>query len=985
MVNSVIGLGGSSADDSKSIAVDGSGNTYVVGEFQGTADFDPGAGTTNLSSAGNSDVFIAKYDTSGDLVWAKSVGGSDSDGSRSIDLDSSGNPYVTGFFGGTVDFDPGAGTTNLTSAGSTDTFIAKYDTSGALVWAKSVGGTSSELSNTIQIDSSGNSYVTGYFQGTADFDPGAGTSNLTSSGNNDIFIAKYDTAGALVWAQSVGATSIDQSASLRIDSSGNSYVTGLFAGAVDFDPGAGTTTLTSAGSIDAFIAKYDTSGALVWAKSIGGTSVDQGASLQIDNSGNSYVTGYFQGTADFDPGAGTTTLTSAGNSDVFIAKYDTSGGLVWAKSFGGTSSDESASIQVDSSGNSYVTGNFQGTADFDPGAGTTTLTSAGNSDIFIAKYDSAGGLVWVKSFGGTSVDKGASLQINSSGDSYVTGQFALTVDFDPDAGATNLTSAGGIDVFVVKLDSNGTVYTSPAFTSSATATAAENQTAAIDVNANDSNGGAADANVTYSLTGGADQALFDIDTNSGVVTFKSAPNFEAAADNGANNVYDIEVTASDTVNTRVQSIAITVSDVDENTGGSSSVGSSGGSNTTPTATTTVVIPAPASGTSGVPTTVPTNGTITSTPGVSINAVLAVSNADPTTANTQATTQISTLIVDPSSRTGVQTAISAFTGSRQSGTLLDVVTVTPSGIANDGGSIVMTGSAGAGSGSEEMYIVDLTSFNATGGNGNIQLDNIEFASIIGNATVTGGTGSNYVVGDGGTQSFLLGEDDDTLFGGAGNDSVGSAGGNDVVSGGEGTDTVFGGTDDDFVYGNQGADVAYGNHGTDTLFGGQGADTLFGGLDADVVYGNLADDVVYGNYGSDILYGGQGNDVLYGGQSGDIANSSGGSFDLLYGGAGDDTLYGGQGVDWIFTGSGADKIVISDTESTDVIGDFDGAAGDRLVIKTNINGQAITSGADLVARATDNTDGNAEIDLGGGYQVRLIGVRSSELTADYFEFY
>jgi Ca2+-binding RTX toxin-like protein len=137
-------------------------------------------------------------------------------------------------------------------------------------------------------------------------------------------------------------------------------------------------------------------------------------------------------------------------------------------------------------------------------------------------------------------------------------------------------------------------------------------------------------------------------------------------------------------------------------------------------------------------------------------------------------------------------------------------------------------------------------------------------------------------------------------------------------------------------------------------------------------------VYGNLGGDILYGGQGDDILYGGQSD-------GAYDLLYGGVGNDTFYGGADVDWIFTGSGADRIVIGDTESTDVIGDFDGAAGDRLLIKTNINGQAITTGADLIARATDNADGDAEIDLGGGYEVRLIGVKSADLNAGYFEFY
>ncbi|MEP1906348.1 MAG: SBBP repeat-containing protein, partial [Nitratireductor sp.] len=448
-------IGGTSTDRGVSVSVDSSGNSYVTGTFRDTVDFDPGAGTTNLTGAGNDDTFIAKYNSDGTLAWAKSAGGTGSDYGRSIAVDSSGNSYVTGNFSGTADFDPGAGTTNLTSAGSDDAFIAKYNSDGTLAWAKNVGGTDFDIGYSIEVDSSGNSYVTGTFQGTADFDPGAGTTNLTSAGDSDVFIAKYDSDGALVWAKSVGETNTDRGNSISVDSSGNSYVTGEFRNTVDFDPGAGTTNLTSAGNRDVLIAKYDSDGALVWAKNVGGTSSDTSYSIEVDSSGNSYVTGNFSGTADFDPGAGTANLTSAGSSDVFIAKYDSDGALAWAKNVSGTSGDEGYSISVDSSGNSYVTGFFQGTADFDPGAGTTDLTSAGGSDVFIAKYNSDGALVWAKNVGGTSYDQGQSISVDSSGNSYVTGYFQGTADFDPGAGTANLTSAGGSDGFIAKYDSDG--------------------------------------------------------------------------------------------------------------------------------------------------------------------------------------------------------------------------------------------------------------------------------------------------------------------------------------------------------------------------------------------------------------------------------------------------------------------------------------------------------------------------------------------------
>ncbi len=449
--------GGTSYDYGYGIAVDGSGNSYVTGYFSGTVDFDPGAGTANLTSAGSGDIFIAKYDASGNYVWAGNMGGTFADYGYGIAVDGSGNSYVTGYFQGTADFDPGAGTANLTSAGSRDIFIAKYDASGNYVWAGNMGGTSYDIGYGIAVDGSGNSYVTGYFQGTADFDPGTGTANLSSAGSIDIFIAKYDASGNYVWAGNMGGTSNEFGFGIAVDGSGNSYVTGYFEGTVDFDPGTGTANLSSAGNNDIFIAKYEASGNYAWAIQAGGTSNDIGYGIAVDGSGNSYVTGYFQGTVDFDPGTGTVNLSSAGGYDIFIAKYDASGNYAWAIQAGGTSDEFGFGIAVDGSGNSYVTGYFQGTADFDPGAGTANLTSAGNNDIFIAKYDASGNYVWAGNMGGTSADYGYGIAVDGSGNSYVTGYFQGTADFDPSANTYNLTSAGSSDIFVAKVKPDGSL------------------------------------------------------------------------------------------------------------------------------------------------------------------------------------------------------------------------------------------------------------------------------------------------------------------------------------------------------------------------------------------------------------------------------------------------------------------------------------------------------------------------------------------------
>ncbi|MDD4310381.1 MAG: SBBP repeat-containing protein, partial [Candidatus Cloacimonetes bacterium] len=415
--------GGTGSDYGKAIASDASGNNYVTGYFAGTATF----GSTSLTSSGGYDIFITKLDTNGNYLWAKQAGGISSDCAQGISTDSSGNSYATGYFYGTATF----GTTTLTSSGNSDIFIAKLDTNGNYLWANKAGGISSDCAQGISTDSSGNNYVMGYFAGTATF----GTTTLTSSGSNDIFIAKLDTNGNYLWAKKAGGTSDDMGNGICTDSSGNSYVTGYFYGTTTF----GSTSLSSSGSEDIFIAKLDTNGNYLWAKKAGGTSSDYGYGISTDSSGNSYVTGYFAGTATF----GSASLTSSGSADIFIAKLDTNGNYLWAKKAGGTYDDIGFGISTDSSGNSYVTGSFNVTATF----GSTTLISSGSADIFIAKLDTNGNYLWVTKAGGTSSDYGYGISTDSSGNSYVTGNFRGTATF----GSTSLSSSGSADIFITKI------------------------------------------------------------------------------------------------------------------------------------------------------------------------------------------------------------------------------------------------------------------------------------------------------------------------------------------------------------------------------------------------------------------------------------------------------------------------------------------------------------------------------------------------------
>jgi len=379
-------MGGKNEDQGSSIFVDSKRNVYLTGFFRDTADFDPGSGNFNLISAGSLDIFISKLDSSGNLLWAKRIGGAGIDEGLSIVVNSSGQVYTTGRFKNTVDFDPGTPITNMISAGSSyDIFVSKLDANGKYVWAKRMGGIGTDIGYSIALDGSEKIYTTGHFETTADFDPSAATSNLISNGFSDVFISKLDASGNFVMAKSLGGTGEDYGFSLAVDGSDNIYSIGNFMSTADFDPGAGTFNLTSAGISDIFITKLDATGNFLWSKSMGSAGREEGRDIALDGLGNVYIVGFFNGTVDFDPGSGTTNLTSAGSSDLVISKFDISGNMIWAEGIGGTSYETPFSMVVDNAGNIYTTGYFAYISDFDPGPNVYNLTSVGGADAFILK------------------------------------------------------------------------------------------------------------------------------------------------------------------------------------------------------------------------------------------------------------------------------------------------------------------------------------------------------------------------------------------------------------------------------------------------------------------------------------------------------------------------------------------------------------------------------------------------------------------------
>lgn len=469
-------IGGTGSDYCKSITTDVMGNIYLTGYFNNTVDFDPGSGVFNLSSNGSSDIFIQKLDSSGNLIWVKSIGGSSYDEAYSITTDNIGNVYVTGFFRSIVDFNPGSGIANFGAYGQCDLFVLKLNSSGNFVWAKVIGKNGYDKGNSIITDASGNIYVTGNFEFTVDFNPGSGVNNLVSNGLYDIFVLKLSSSGSYLWAKSMGGSDFDYGNSIINDGLGNIYLTGSYTNTVDFDPGISSVNLTSNGNSDIFIQKLNSLGDLVWVKSFGASGSDKGYSLATKNSTDILITGSFSNTVDFDPSNSVLNLISKGSYDVFIQNLDSAGNLTWATSVGGSGDDQGISLATDDANNILVTGYFEGTADFNPNSGVQNLISKGLHDIFTLKLDSLGDYVWAISKGGKSDDYGRSIHLNTAGSIYTAGEFRYTVDFNPNSGVLDIISNGGYDMYIEKLK-----HCTP-FSNSQTITACNNYTWLIDSN-----------------------------------------------------------------------------------------------------------------------------------------------------------------------------------------------------------------------------------------------------------------------------------------------------------------------------------------------------------------------------------------------------------------------------------------------------------------------------------------------------------------------
>jgi hypothetical protein len=461
--------GGTYHDWGTEVVVDKSGNLFVAGQFERTVDFNPGKGVEEHSVDGAEyDVYLSKFDNDGNFKWVITWGAHNQpmadprDEISGLEVDESGNVYVTGNYGLNVDFDPGSEVCELPSNGGSDIFLSKFDTNGNFIWARTWGGEGNDYAVGSGIDASGNVFVTGAFYGPVDFDPTGGYDEHISffypDSGGDAFISKIDKDGNFIWAKTWGGDNSDTAFDAAADTLNNVYITGQYQwNSCDFDPGPGVDFHTYQENGDVYLLKLDSNGNFEWCKTWGGYLQDFGMKIVIDDLNNAYVAGTIEYEVDMDPGPGYDMHFTVWNGSCWavfcsLSKFNSNGDFQWAESWGGDATNWPHGLATDGETNVYVTGTFWGNGDLDPGPGEQLYNSNDwYDDIFLSEFDLDGHLISARTWDSAEEDRGRSLAIDNSGYVYLSGFFGLTVDFDQGSGPDERSSNGLSDAFIMKL------------------------------------------------------------------------------------------------------------------------------------------------------------------------------------------------------------------------------------------------------------------------------------------------------------------------------------------------------------------------------------------------------------------------------------------------------------------------------------------------------------------------------------------------------
>ncbi len=389
------------------------------------------------------------------FLFANRVGGAQFENAMGIAVDHSSNIVISGYFAGTADFDPDtASAVNISSNGSNDVFVAKYDSTGSFLWAIAIGGPNDELMYSDPVvDLFNNVYVCGVFNDGCDFNPAAQNFQLNNYGSNDGFIAKYDSMGNFIWAKGFGGMLEDDVYRIDVDNNGEVLFIGSFKDTVDLNPGTAVLSFTSAGGADVFYGKLDATGSLVFVNAMRGKGDDRAYNITHDLNNEIVLTAGFNDTIVVNPNGTSLTLTDPSGASSLVAKFSSLGSLQWAFRI---SKCLPFGLSTDHNNDILTSGQFNGSADFDPGTNVQTLSAqAGSFDAYMAKYTQQGNFVFASRFGGNQLDCAYAIHETADSTIILSGFFNLTADFDPSLTIASLTSAGSGDVFVGTYSQNG--------------------------------------------------------------------------------------------------------------------------------------------------------------------------------------------------------------------------------------------------------------------------------------------------------------------------------------------------------------------------------------------------------------------------------------------------------------------------------------------------------------------------------------------------
>ncbi|MBK9075758.1 MAG: T9SS type A sorting domain-containing protein [Flavobacteriales bacterium] len=449
--------GGIGTDQGRSVVVDPSGQVVMTGVFSDTVDLDPGPGSSLVQSEGYTDACVSAFDESGNFLWGGAFGGTGVEHANSIAVDDAGRFHIVGKFRDSVDFDPGPSTFYLHAPDFDSGFLLTLDAQGGFVQAVEFDSDHHTQALAVAVRPDGHLFITGWFWGTIDLDPGPGSAQHTSAGTEDVFLVELDANGAFVHGAAWGGVTADMGHGLVVRPDGSICVSGCFSSTVDLDPGPDTLSYTAPGAhTDAFILTFDDDLQLLWCYLVSGSSSDVGYALTTNADGHVFATGIFQGTVDFDPGPGTTSLSTTGAQRAFILHLDPTGAFVWVGALGGSSSTEGWSIALDAAGNVWTTGFTGNGTDLDPGPGVHLVTTPGSFDIFLSKLDPSGNYLWAHCFIAPSHQQGRDILVSATGGVYLTAGFHQDLDADPGPDTLIAPNQGGSDALLLKLRDNVT-------------------------------------------------------------------------------------------------------------------------------------------------------------------------------------------------------------------------------------------------------------------------------------------------------------------------------------------------------------------------------------------------------------------------------------------------------------------------------------------------------------------------------------------------